>query len=299
MSKAFRFMVLLCVIAFFCPDNAQAQLCGQRCLADSVCLKTDTLRSVIDTLDAKVDTTRAELVLVTWNIGHFSGGKKKMSTIAQERFSEKLAEYKKFVYEKLSPDVICINELSPEFGKDSRGETRLAEDVVFDGFDNRIVGEQRSYSCNAIFSKADIKNFKTNDFKSSQAKGADIANAGNYYYLSVDLYIGAEKVKLVCVHLVPHAPKFRLKQMQELIKRFDKSDRVIMCGDWNAASKDAMDIFVQAGYTVANDGSIATYSRKMTPLDNIVVKGLNVSDVRTIETSLSDHYPLICKISLK
>lgn len=292
MSRSSRFMVLACIIACFSANNVQAQHCCERCLADSLCLQKDTL-------DAKVDTTRAELVLVSWNIGHFSGGKKKLSTISQEVFSDKLEEYKKFVYEELSPDVICINELSPEFGKDTHGEIHLAEEAVFGGFDKRAVGEQRSYSCNAIFSKADIKNFKTNDFKSSETKGADVVYAGNYYYLSADLYIGEEEVKLVCLHLVPHAPKFRKMQMEELIKKFDKFDRVIMCGDWNAAGKDAMDIFIKAGYTLANDGSIATYSRKMTPLDNIVVKGLNVSDVRTVETKLSDHYPLICKISLK
>lgn len=293
MSKSFRFMFLACIIACFWLDNAQAQCCRDgQCMADSVCLK-------IDTLDTKVDAARTELVLVTWNIGHFSNGKKNKSTVTREKFDEKLEGYKKLVYEDLSPDVICINELSPEFGIDTLGKVRMAEEVIFDGFDNRIVGELRSYSCNAIFSKADIKNFKTNDFKSSQTKGADTVNAGNYYYVSVDLYIGMEEVKLVCVHLVPHAPKFRLKQMQELIKKFDKSDRVIMCGDWNAASKDAMNVFIEAGYTVANDGSIATYSTKMTPLDNIVVKGLNVSDVRVVETDLSDHYPLMCKISLK
>lgn len=298
MSRSFR-IALMCTIICFCLNNAQALCCGNRhYLADSLCVE-DALYPESGPSETEVVLARSELTLACWNIGHFSNGKKETSTIPQESFNNKLDAYKKLVYEVLAPDVICINELSPVFGEDTLGKMWLAEEVVFNGFENRFIGEQRNYSCNAIFSKSLINNFKVNDFECGPTYSAEITYATDYYYKSADLYIDGETVKLVCLHLAPRAPKLRKQQMEELVAKFKEFDRVIMCGDWNAADKDAMNIFIKAGYTVANDGSIATYSTKMTPLDNIVVKGLNVSDVRVVETDLSDHYPLMCKISLK
>lgn len=42
-----------------------------------------------------------------------------------------------------------------------------------------------------------------------------------------------------------------------------------------------------------------TFPSKRTSLDNIAVKGLEISDVRMVKTKLSDHYPLVCRISLE
>ena len=69
-----------------------------------------------------------------------------------------------------------------------------------------------------------------------------------------------------------------------------------MCGDWNTETYSSLK---NAGYIFANDGSLKTFPSKGYALDNIVVKGLEISDVRMIKTDLSDHYPLVCRISLK
>ena len=67
-----------------------------------------------------------------------------------------------------------------------------------------------------------------------------------------------------------------------------------MLGDWNVSSFDEFTAFVNAGYTLANDGSFLTYPGKA--LDNICVKGLAVYDAKMITTNLSDHNALLCKV---
>ena len=71
---------------------------------------------------------------------------------------------------------------------------------------------------------------------------------------------------------------------------------MIVCGDWNT---EIYSLLKNAGYALANDGSLKTFPSKGYALDNIAVKGLEISDVRMIKTDLSDHYPLVCRISLK
>ena len=69
-----------------------------------------------------------------------------------------------------------------------------------------------------------------------------------------------------------------------------------MCGDFNTTDYSKLKI---AGYSLANNGSFKTYYKEKWALDNIVAKGVKISDVRIVKTELSDHYPLICHISIK
>ena len=74
-----------------------------------------------------------------------------------------------------------------------------------------------------------------------------------------------------------------------------------MCGDWNA-TKESYQLFQQKGYEILNCGcygEFITHPQSMKPLDNIVAKGLSISNVNIIETNLSDHYPIFCTLRLK
>ena len=152
------------------------------------------------------------------------------------------------------------------------------------------------FSCNSIFSNLKIKNVREYRFNSSQPFLKETPRAANYYYLCADLYLNSEKVKLVCAHTTSSALKICRVQINELIKKYDEYDKVIMCGDWNTTNFSQ---FEKAGYSMANDGSIITYPSKLYALDNIVVKGMSISDVRVVKTDLSDHYPLVCRITLQ
>ena len=129
--------------------------------------------------------------------------------------------------------------------------------------------------------------------------GDDVVKSRENYYYESDLYIQGKKVKLVFFHLLfsnKVEEVYQQRQIQELIKRYSTTERVILCGDWNTETYTAL---MDAGYELANDGLLKTFPGNAEALDNVAVKGLKIIDVRMIKTSLSDHYPLICRLSLK
>lgn len=238
------------------------------------------------------------VVLATWNIGHFSKGSKRNSTITADIYEGKLSAFRDIIYKNLSPDILCINEFSTGFGQDEAEEEQSSVSVLFDGFKIKEVFEQIDYCCNAIFSNFKIRHVKKKNFKCSQSYINEIPTADNYYYVSGVIKIRNEKIRIVCTHLIPKVDnaELRSKQIGELIDLHNRYDKVIMCGDWNTSIFTA---FKNAGYSLANDKEIVTFPSKSSFLDNIITKGLKISDVRAIETDLSDHYPLVCKISIE
>ena len=61
-------------------------------------------------------------------------------------------------------------------------------------------------------------------------------------------------------------------------------------------------LLTDAGYTVCNDGSLLTCTGSKTgglewAVDNIIVKGLKVSDFRKIPTGLSDHVAVVATLT--
>ena len=114
-----------------------------------------------------------------------------------------------------------------------------------------------------------------------------------YYYISSDIIIGGETVKLVCTHLVNRHEEVCQSQISQLIEEFKEFDKVIICGDMNTSDWSK---FKDAGYRFANDGSLITFPGRSLSIDNIIVRGLGISDVRVLRTDLSDHYPVLCRI---
>lgn len=236
------------------------------------------------------------IVVATWNIGHFSNGSKNTSVISSSDYDNKLNKFRQLIYEDIKPDLICLNEYSEIFGKDRNGVEQTAETVLFDDFNIKITGDQRWYSCNALFGNAKLKKLKMNNFDCSQPYLKKNPKANQYYYISADLYIGKKKVKMVCAHLYPWDRHLRREQMQELVNKYTNSKRVLMCGDWNTADYA---MFVNAGFVLANDGSITTFPKTKNALDNIIVKGMKFVDVKVVKTDLSDHYPLVGRLLLE
>ena len=90
---------------------------------------------------------------------------------------------------------------------------------------------------------------------------------------------------------------------QELAQKFASEPFVIIAGDMEAVEKNDYNIFKDYGYTLCNGGEFGWFDTCETPivnsckaLDNIVVKGFNVIDVRMNLSPLSDHYPLIATL---
>ena len=247
----------------------------------------------------QVSDNDTKIILATWNIGHFSNGSKKDSKISSKNHDVKLYQYREFVYKRLKADVLCLQEYSQGYGVNSSGLMSATSLVLFDGFKKKNEGVQRGFCCNAIFSNVKIKHVRMNEFKCNKQYTNISPSAKTTYYISADLYIGKKKVKIVCLHLafskIKGHPEVQQSQIAELIRLFEKYDRVLMCGDWNTTNYKLLQ---KAGYSLANDGSMKTYPHRSTALDNIAVRGLKIENVRMIGTKLSDHNPLVCIISL-
>ena len=230
--------------------------------------------------------SKHEIVLATWNIGHFSNGKGPDSSIEPKQYKDKVDGYKKIIYDSLSADIIGINEYSAVFGKNKRGREASTSKVLFNRFDFMNEGN-KSWICNSIFSNINVYNVERFFYKNTYSSV--------FNYLSAEIFIDGEKVQMVYVHLTSKDSQKRKKQIKELIEKYKDYERIIMFGDFNTRNlKD----FKDDGYIVANDGSLITFPSKSIAIDNILVKGLKISDVRVVKTDLSDHYPLVCRISL-
>ena len=247
---------------------------------------------------AKGKQKKSKIVIATWNIGHFSNGKSGRSYITSADYDKKLKDYRTLIYDSIHPDIISINEYNRVFmGKDNEENENVTSSVLFDQYEDKVVGPRKGFR-KALFSKLKLKNNHLIYFNCQKSfeKDEDIKNATSYYIEST-VYINGNKVKLVSVHLMFSRKIPRVVQqlqIEELIKTYDRNKRVVIFGDFNTGDYSQLK---KAGYTLANDGKLVTFPEKETPLDNIAAKGLTISEVRVIKTDLSDHYPIMCKVS--
>ena len=135
-----------------------------------------------------------------------------------------------------------------------------------------------------------------------------VIKATDYYYITGELTVGGKTVTIVGLHLAFHDNLYPdtvcIAQMDELLATFADTERVIILGDWNAYHAEYYDRFAEAGYTVANDGSYLTCTGSKTgglewPVDNIIVKGVTMTDFHVVNTSLSDHIAVVATITLE
>ena len=192
--------------------------------------------------------------------------------------------------------MLCINEYENKFYSDSLGSVIVvAEKELFDKYRARKIFKKNRFVCNALFSMVKLKNALMQPFVYNFYAKEENPVIEWHYYVMADFYINREKVKLVCTHLVTSSEKHRQNQIKELLKVCESFDKVIICGDMNTWDFSR---FKEAGYSSATDGKIVTFPSKSFSLDNIFVKGLDISNTRVHKTELSDHYAVSCKVSL-
>ena len=240
-----------------------------------------------------------DFVLCTWNIGHFSNGSNPNSLIDQNNYEEFLHQYKAFIYEEICPDIMCINEYNYLFCREGNGDNYATSSLLFGDYKANVVGPQYNPICNAVFSNFRIIYHRIRFFDSLMDLGRDLGlRLNRNYSIETDLSVNGKIIKLVCFHLAfssKHPELLQSCQIQELINNYKETEYVILCGDWNTGRYS---LLKEAGYVLANDGAFKTFPSKGYILDNIAVKGLSITDVHMIETKLSDHNPLICRISI-
>ncbi|MBO4734355.1 MAG: hypothetical protein J5662_07760 [Clostridia bacterium] len=264
----------------------------------------------VEFFDRKYTKEPGSFTIAAWNVGHFSGGSSKNSAFSDADYEKQSAYFKTYINDCLGADIITLSEYSSMFTP-SNPTSSLFSSYTGASFE----GEQRRYSCNAVYSKLALQNFAVHEFecnKNAVITYTTAVKATDYYYITADLELGGETVTIVALHLAyddklydtpPYIDTVCQNQMKELIEKFSAVERVIMLGDWNAYSPDYFDLFTDAGYTVCNDGSLLTCTGSKTgglewAVDNIIAKGVSVSDFCKVPTGISDHVAVIAKVNL-
>ena len=255
------------------------------------------------------DDCPTSFTVATWNVGHYAMGNARDSRITDSEYDAKSAEYRNYI-EGLGADIVCMNEFSRQFTA-----THTAQEALFAKTPAvYFAGEQRGFSCNAIFSDLPLHNFEVHEFECN--KGATMAKSSSskptyYYYITADLHVGGETVVFVFTHLSFNDDNYDIydtdsvaaNQIDELIDAFADVEHVVMMGDWNAYRKVLFDPLDAAGYTLGNYYTTPTCIGSKTgglewPVDDIVVKGMELTDFRAVETGLSDHIAVVATITL-
>ena len=254
--------------------------------------------------ESPIEPSKKEFVLCTWNLAYYYAYDtvprfSNKSNIDAPIYSSKLQRLREVIYEKIKPDVIALNEYSSVYGIDSTGIERKAVDVLFDGFTTWFEGGATDRGAsNAIFGNIRMGNFSKSLFDCLYGDNRKFENSYDRYYVTGDIVLDGNLIKLVSVHLGFGIEGMLEAQIEELIDKFKNYERVIICGDFNTNSKANISKFVSAGYVCGNNGKFRTFYKKSLALDNIFVKGLKINNMQMIDTRLSDHCPLFCTISL-
>ncbi len=242
----------------------------------------------------------SSIKVATWNIGHFSIGKNTSTKLSDSIFRESYDSYCAYLYDRIDADLITLNEYSAMFTPSYR-----AKDTIFGRYTaTRFEGSQYRYSCNALYARLPVDGLRMRSFACNQTATINHTNlikASDYYYLQGEITLGGESVVVVTAHLgfdtTKNPDTVCLDQIDELIRELAGYDRVLLMGDWNVRDFSYFDRFVAAGYTLGNTNP-ARVTCAGRSLDNIIVKGLEISDFAVHTTVLSDHYAVSATVEL-
>ena len=250
--------------------------------------------------------------IAVWNIGHFSDGNGMKSAVPQEKLTEATAAFRGFIRDNVGADLIGICEHSAMFCNADQPPISgpvFTKDALFDEYTDYYEGAQHRYFCAAVFAKAGVglsdvrrKNFKCNE--TAVITHTNVIFASDYYYLKGKIMLDGTPVTFIVSHLAfdmnRNPDTINIDQIRELIEVLKDEERVIIVGDFNCRDFANFDLFREAGYTLAGDGSLVTCPAASTnkALDNIIVKGVTLANVHVHETALSDHHALSADITL-
>lgn len=265
-----------------------------------------SVSDAIAQLNQKIDQGGAAeyLSIFDWNIGHFSNGAQKNSTITSAQYAQKVDAFRAILSTE-RPDFFGIVEYSAVFGKNTNNVDVNTKDELFSFDQTAYESTQMNYSCNALFARygLPIYNIQINNYdclENEVISHTSLLSAQDFRYISADMYAFGVTIKVVVTHMAFDLNRpgvLTTNQINELISKYASYPYVLMMGDFNVNSVSEYDLFVNAGYNIANDGRFNTYRPGGTPLDNIVAKGLTIFDAQMLTTDLSDHNALLCKIN--
>lgn len=247
----------------------------------------------------------------SWNIGHYAYGRWRDTRIAEGEAKEWIAKYNGFL-DKLKADVVGVCEYSEDFT--SNGLYRASRDI-FGRYSSKCIGPQEMWQWNAVFLNGKFKVLETR--MKYYAK-----HRQKTYYKAVKVDLGGGRPAwFVQTHLdwgnyFPGHEQDREDQMRTLIEDFKNEPRVVIAGDfnvlkwhppakpgsnpWETGNPEEFQMFVKAGYTLAQSGEVMTAPthKPNLPIDNVIVRGFRMTDVSFPDCGrLSDHLPVCCTLT--
>ena len=240
---------------------------------------------------------KEEFTLCAWNIGHFAMGVHRNTDITASDYVEKLKAFNDMVLLRKA-DIFAVSEYSRIFANLGTDNSVNADDVIFGEFENKFIGEQRNFSCDAVFGNIHVRDIRQVDYECNQdaeITHTTLIKATDYYYVRWNMVVNGRDVLCIATHLAFDTNKpdvLQQAQIEELISVCENAPYVIILADFNTSNFDA---FKTAGYAmIANSGVNNGY------IDNIVVKGLEIIEGISISgsNSLSDHKMVMCKIRI-
>jgi len=240
-----------------------------------------------------------------WSVSHFGDGTCSVASIPESEGKGMAAKYVKFL-DSVDADVVGITAYSEDFT--TNGSIK-ASTALFKGYE-KSVGPAKGDVCNAIFFKA---------AKASKIEEKDVFFESHFedtYYKAVKLNVLGAPVWFVQTHLDSNTylaghHKDREEQMKKLIEDFGDESHVVIAGDFRVGVRvpgkrcfpapEEYKVFEEAGFELVNLFGTGTYpvESPIQPLDNIIVKGVGISEVRFLDADhLSDHLAISCKLSI-
>ena len=251
---------------------------------------------------------QTKITVATWNIGHFSNGTQTSSAVTDANYDEKRTAFRGLIND-LNADLFGLQEYTSVWARLTGGNKTAAADL-FQIYRSGFVGQAIRYSCNAEYTNLPLSDVQKVDYECNQdavITHTTAIQATDYYYLKGTLHLMGKDITVIITHCAFDLNNTQVEtdQYAELVEKFGGEDRVIILGDFNATGGSSeFDVFANAGFTLANHGYMGdfkTYPSASTTsgvLDNIIVKGLQMSNIRMIETDLSDHNVLACDLTL-
>lgn len=248
---------------------------------------------------------RAQIRFMHWSVSHFGDGTHPVASIPESEGKAMSARYANFV-DSVGADVVGLSAYDDNFT--TNGSLKSAE-AVFRGYE-KSAGPAKGEMCNAIFHKPGTLR------KIDEKVVFFEDHVEDAYYKAVKFEVSGVPVWFVQTqldsrtYLSGHGMD-RQKQMEKIIADFRDERNVVIAGDFRVGVRvpgkrcfpapEEYEVFTKAGYELANKFGTGTYpvDSPLQPIDNIVLKGVGISEVRFIEAErLSDHLAISCILSV-
>ena len=215
------------------------------------------------------------------------------------------------IIRKYNAGVIGLQELTASGRINKVGRTVLAD------YPHQYMSKHKNFM--GLASAVPLKNVRCHEFSSQDP--LDMERYGETRaYMTAELEIGEKTVTLINTHLCYLTPEIKYKQMRQIFRRAEKSEYVVVMGDFNTFDGEAGTMyqqFIDAGYHLANcDGKITkTWTEKPNPkwlsrltyaTDNIITSGnITIKKVYFDRIKLKnptgapmDHVPVIARLQI-